>query len=96
MLLSPFLSSRAPNSRPDSGGWVNVGIPRIIGLAFLNRLGVRIFNDLPVINFVLSEQAKSFLTSTYAFTLAANFWPLQNYEANIREVHQPKGGCWRK
>jgi non-heme chloroperoxidase len=89
VLLSPFLSSRAPNYRPGSGGWVSVGIPRIIGLTFLNRFGVRVFNDLPVITFALSEQAKSFLTSTYTFTLAANFGPLQDYEANIRAVHQP-------
>ena len=89
VLLSPFLGSSAPNSRPDSGGWVKVGIPRIIGLTFLNHLGVRIFNDLPVINFALSEQAKSFLTSSYTFSLTANVGPLQDYEANSRAVHQP-------
>jgi non-heme chloroperoxidase len=89
LLLSPFLSSRAPNYRPNSGGWVNVGIPRIIALTFLNRLGVRVFNELPVLNFALSERAKSFLTPTYTFNLAANFGPLQDYEANIRAVHQP-------
>ena len=89
VLLSPFLSSRAPNYRPNSGGWINVGIPRIIGLTVLNRFGVRTFNDLPVINFALSEHAKSFLTPTYTFALAANFGPLRDYEENIRAVHQP-------
>ena len=89
LLLSPFLGSRAPNYRPGGGGWVNVGIPRIVGLTVLNGFGVRVFNDLPVINFALSEHAKSFLTSTYTFTLAVNFGPLRDYEANIRAVHQP-------
>jgi len=89
VLLSPFLSSRAPNYRHNGGGWVNVGIPRIIGITLLNRLGVRFFNDLPVVNFALGEQAKRFLTSTYTFNLAANFGPLQDYEANIKAVHQP-------
>jgi len=89
LLLSPFLSPQAPNYRPDSGGWVHVGIPRIIALTFLNRLGVRIFNDLPVSSFALDEKAKTFLTSSYSFSLAANFKPLQDYEANIRAVHQP-------
>jgi alpha-beta hydrolase superfamily lysophospholipase len=89
LLLSPFLGPQAPNYRPDSGGWVNVGIPRIIGLTFLNRLGVRIFNDLPVTRFALNEEARTSLTSTYSFSLAANFGPLQDYEANIRAVHQP-------
>jgi alpha-beta hydrolase superfamily lysophospholipase len=89
VLLSPFLNSRAPNSRPGSGGWASVGIPRIIGLTVLTRLGVHSFNDLPVINFALSEEAKRFLTPTYTFTLLANFAPLLDYEANIRAVHQP-------
>lgn len=89
LLLSPFLSPQAPNFRPGSGGWVNVGIPRIIGLTFLNHVGVQVFNGLPVTSFALSEEAKTFLTSTYSFSLAANFQPLQDYEANIRAVHQP-------
>lgn len=89
LLLSPFLSPQAPNFRPGSGGWVNVGIPRIIGLTFLNYVGVRVFNGLPVTSFALSEEAKTFLTPTYSFSLAANFQPLQDYEANIRAVHQP-------
>ena len=89
LLLSPFLSPQAPNFRSGSGGWVSVGIPRVIGLTFLNHVGVRFFNGLPVTSFALSEEAKTFLTSTYSFSLAANFQPLQDYEANIRAVHQP-------
>lgn len=89
ILLSPFLGSRAPNYRPRAGGWVDVGIPRIVGLSLLNSLGVRTFNDLPVIEFALSDQAKGFLTSSYTFNLASNFGPLRDYEANIRMVHQP-------
>ena len=88
-LLSPFLSPDAPNFRPGSGGWVNVGIPRIIGLTVLNRVGIRAFNGLPVTSFALSEEAKTFLTPEYSFSLAANFEPQRDYEANIRAVHQP-------
>jgi hypothetical protein len=66
-----------------------VCIPRIIGLNLLNHLGVSTFNDLPVLNFALSEQAKSFLTSAYTYALASNFGPAQDHEANIRAVHQP-------
>lgn len=28
LLLSPYLSRQAPNARPNSGGWVDVGVPR--------------------------------------------------------------------
>jgi non-heme chloroperoxidase len=89
LLLSPFLSPEAPNYRPGSGGWVNVGIPRVVGLTVLNRLGIRAFSGLPVANFALSEEAKTFLTPTYSFSLAANFQPQRDYEANIRAVHLP-------
>lgn len=89
VLLSPFLSQKAPNFRPGSGGWVSIGIPRVIGLTILNRMGVEAFNGLPVTSFALNDEAKTFLTPTYSFSLAANFQPLQDYEANIRAVHQP-------
>ncbi|MEZ4678270.1 MAG: alpha/beta hydrolase [Caldilineaceae bacterium] len=89
LLLSPFLSVDAPNARPSSGGWVNVGLPRIIALTILNQLGMRAFNDLPVTSFALREETKKILTPTYSFSLAVNFGPQRDYEANIRAVHQP-------
>lgn len=36
LLLSPFINPKAPNQRPDSGGWVSVGVPRIVALSVLN------------------------------------------------------------
>ena len=89
LLFSPFLGPDAPNYRPGAGGWVNVGIPRIVGLSVLNRLGIHVFNGLAVTNFALGEEAKKSLTSAYSFSLAANFQPQRDYEANIRAVHIP-------
>jgi alpha-beta hydrolase superfamily lysophospholipase len=89
LLLSPFLGENAPNQRPGSGGWVSVGIPRVIGLAALNALGIRAFNSLPVASFALNEQARAFLTPEYDFNLAMNFRPERDYAANIRRVAQP-------
>jgi alpha-beta hydrolase superfamily lysophospholipase len=89
LLLSPFLSQDAATSRPGSGGWVTVGVPRIIALSLLDGFGVRVFNDLPVTKFALTEEAKGFLTPQYSFTLAQNFRPERDYQANIRAVRQP-------
>ncbi|WP_144410218.1 alpha/beta hydrolase [Chromobacterium vaccinii] len=89
LLLSPFLGPDAPNLHPGNGSWVKVGIARMIGLTVLNRLGVRAFNGLPIMSFALSEEVKAFLTPTYSFSLAANFQPLADYEANIRAVRRP-------
>jgi non-heme chloroperoxidase len=89
LLLSPFLGSNAINYQANSSGWVNVGIPRVIGISLLNYFGIRAFNDLPVTSFALSEEAKVFLTPTYSFSMAENFQPLRDYESNIRAVHKP-------
>ena len=89
LLLSPFISLDAATSRPGSGGWVSVGVPRIIAISVLNGFGIRSFNDLPVTRFALSEEARDFLTPQYSFSLAQNFGPERDYRANIRAVRQP-------
>ena len=89
LLLSPFLSQDAPNQRPASGGWVNVGIPRIVALSVLNALGVTAFNWLPVTAFALDDQASALLTPAYDFTLATNFRPRPDFAADIRNTRGP-------
>jgi alpha-beta hydrolase superfamily lysophospholipase len=89
LLLTPFISQDAATSRPDSGGWATVGVPRIIAISFLNGFGVQAFNDLPVIRFALTKENAKFLTPEYSFALAQNFRPKRDYEANIRAIRQP-------
>ena len=89
LLLSPYLGPTAPTSRRGSGGWVKVGVPRMIAIAMLNAAGVRACNDLPVLRFALDPQARRLLTPQYSFTLAANFGPPRDYRACIRAVNQP-------
>lgn len=88
LLLSPFLSQDAPTYRKNSGGWVSVGVPRLVAIAVLNKLGVRAFNDLPVTRFALNEEAKRMLTPEYSYALAQNFRPQPDYQANIRAANQ--------
>jgi non-heme chloroperoxidase len=89
LLLSPFINQDAPTYRPNSGGWVSVGVPRLIAIALFNAVGVHAFNDLTVIKYALDEEAKAFLTPEYSFALAQNFRPLWDYRANIRSVRLP-------
>lgn len=89
LLLSPFIGSDSPTQRPNSGGWVRVGLPRLLGVAFLDACGVRVFNKLPVVRFALDEEAKAILTPQYSFALAQNFQPQRDYRANIRALRQP-------
>lgn len=89
LLLSPFISQDAPTYRPNSGGWVSVGLPRTIVIALLNAIGVRVFNGLPVTKFAVNEETKAILTQQYSYALAQNFRPERDYRSNIRAVKQP-------
>ena len=89
LLLAPFLGQDAPTYRPDSGGWVSVGIPRIVAISLLNVIDVRAFNELAVIKFALNDEAKTLLTSQYSYALAQNFRPEKDYGATLRAVNQP-------
>lgn len=83
LLLAPFLGHTAPNYRPDSGGWVSVGVPRIVALNALKAVGIRHWNDLPVVRFALTEEAQSFLTHEYDFNLNTNFAASQDYRQDL-------------
>src|ERR1700675_1202916 len=48
-LLAPYLGPRAPTNRPNSGGWANPDIPRILALMVLRRLGIDCCDALPVV-----------------------------------------------
>ena len=89
VLLSPFLRYNAPTLRPSNSGWASVGMPRMISLRVLNRLGVTAWNSLPVINFALDAAARPFLTGSYSYSLATNFGPHDDYAADIRSAHAP-------
>lgn len=89
LLLTPFISQDAAMWRANSGGWVSVGVPRIIAISILNGFGLHALNNLTVTKFALSEEAKGFLTPQYSFALEGNFRPERDYKANIRAVKQP-------
>jgi alpha-beta hydrolase superfamily lysophospholipase len=89
LFLAPFLSPDALTTRPDSGGWATVGLPRIIAIATLNGFGIHTFNSLPVLRFAISENTKAILTPEYSYSLTMNFSPQRDYLANLRSMHQP-------
>ncbi len=89
LLLSPFISQNAPTYRPDSGGWVSVGVPRIVGLSLLNAVGVHALDTLPVTRFALNDYGMAHLTPAYSFALAWNFRPLPDWRASIQAATMP-------
>ncbi len=89
LLLSPFISQNAPTYRPNSGGWVTVGLPRYVAIGLLNAVGLHAFDHMAVTRFALDEPARALLTPSYSFALAQNFRPERDYRANIRAAAQP-------
>lgn len=82
VLLSPFLL-QAPSNRPHGGGWASVGLPRILALTALNKIGITAWNNLPVTQFALNAEAKKFLTANYSYALASNFGAHLDYAQDI-------------
>lgn len=89
LLLSPFVHQSAPTQRENSGGWVRVGVPRLIMLQVLNGVGLSQLNHLAVTRFAIDEASRDLLTPSYDFNLTANFRPRDDYQASIRAVTQP-------
>ena len=88
--LSPFIAADAPTTRPHSGGWAGVSVPRLIGLIVLNRVGVHAFNGLPTLAFAVPPGGEKHLTSTYSFNLMGNFGlPPQGWKPALRAIQRP-------
>lgn len=88
ILLAPYLGHSAPSSRQDGGGWVAPYIPRIMGLAILDRLGIHAFEGLPIVAFARRPDPKEPIP-TYSFRLALNFAPHLDYLSDLRHAHKP-------
>ena len=59
LFMAPYTNRRAPTFRPDAGGWVSVGVPRVIALTLLNRIGITAFNHLPVLAFAINDAPRA-------------------------------------
>ena len=89
LLLSPFLGQDSPTQRPGSGGWASVGMPRVVALTLLHRIGFTAFETLPVVRFALDEESRAWLTPEYGFRLAANFRPHSDFRADMAAAMRP-------
>ena len=69
LFMAPYIHYKAMTNRSGaSSAWAATGIPRLVSLILLNRVGVRNFNDLPVLNFAVSESPKADLVPVFLCT----------------------------
>ncbi|MDT9002041.1 alpha/beta fold hydrolase [Paucibacter sp. APW11] len=89
VMLAPMLHQAAPTARPQSGGWVRANVPRMIALTLLDKLGLRLFQQLPVLAFALPPEAAATRTLAYSYRLQLSFRPHEDYLADVRGIRRP-------
>lgn len=86
IMIAPYLGHNAPTVKPNSGGWVTVGIKRWVGLSMLNSIGIQKYNKKPVLFFNRPKDYEDSLQNTfYSYRMAMNFAP-KDYEEDIANL----------
>ncbi|MDA9402440.1 alpha/beta hydrolase [Bradyrhizobium sp. CCBAU 45389] len=88
VLIAPYLGYDAPTNRPNSGGWANPDIPRLLGLAALRKLGIDCCSQLPVLAFAVPPNSERILVPTYSDRLMRNF-ATRGYRLDLPAVTHP-------
>jgi non-heme chloroperoxidase len=88
LFMAPYTNRRAANYRPNAGGWLSVGVPRLVAITLLNRFDITAFNHLTVVDFAVANAPKAGPTPSYSYALATNFQPRADYQQNIRDIHE--------
>jgi non-heme chloroperoxidase len=88
VFLAPILPG-APTWRPNAGGWVNISVPRIATIVWLDRLGIRWFDGVSVIRYAVSPD-RSDMTASYSYRLMMNFGAGGGqYETYLKDIRRP-------
>jgi alpha-beta hydrolase superfamily lysophospholipase len=89
VLLSPYLGPFAPTNRPNSGGWANPDMPRIMALTMLRRMGINCCDSLPALALAVPPNSKEFLVPVYTERLRSNFATHLDYRTDLAAVTRP-------
>jgi len=89
LFMAPYTNRRAASFRPNAGGWVSVGVPRVVALTLLNRIGITRYNHLPAVAFAVNDAPRAGLVSSYSYALVSNFQPDEAYLEDIRNIRKP-------
>jgi non-heme chloroperoxidase len=87
VFLSPILPG-APTLRPNSGGWINISMPRLITIAWLDRLGIHLFDGADVISYAVAPQNTQG-TRNYSYRLLVNFRASPEFGSGLKNIRQP-------
>ncbi|WP_439573367.1 alpha/beta hydrolase [Phreatobacter sp.] len=89
LALAPYLSPDPAVNRPNTGGWTDVAVPRIVALSILNRLGVSVFDGLAVIAYAVPADAPGKRASIYSWRLLASLSLPRDWRAALGRIDRP-------
>ncbi len=89
LAISPFIAPDAPTTRPASGGWASVAVPRVIALSMLDGFGLTWFQGLPVVRFATASGPSETRTPVYSFRLAAGLQLGRDWRREIASIDRP-------
>jgi len=88
VLIAPYLGYDAPTNRPNSGGWANGDLPRILGLVALRKIGIDCCEALPALAFAVPSNSERILVPAYSYRLMRNF-ATRDYKADLTAASRP-------
>lgn len=89
LALSPFISARSRTNRPDTGGWANAAVPRIVALSLLNRLGISAFDGLAAVAYAVPPDAQGKRARVYSHRLLANMSLPRDWQEALGRIDRP-------
>ncbi len=89
LAISPFIAQDSPTSRPASGGWVSVAVPRAVALSILDGFGLPWFQGLPVVHFATAAEPSVNRTPVYSFRLSAGLQLVRNWRGALAGIDRP-------
>ncbi|WP_204307611.1 hypothetical protein, partial [Klebsiella pneumoniae] len=83
------ISVRSGTNRPDTGGWADAAIPRIIALSLLNRLGISAFDGLAAVAYAVPPDAQGKRARIYSHRLLANMSLPRDWQDALGRIARP-------
>jgi pimeloyl-ACP methyl ester carboxylesterase len=89
LAISPFIAQDSPTSRPASGGWASVAVPRVVALSILDGFGLPWFQGLPVVRFATAAEPSASRTPVYSFRLSAGLQLVRDWRGALAGIDRP-------
>jgi non-heme chloroperoxidase len=89
LAISPYIAHDSPTTKPGSGGWASVAVPRVVALSILDGLGLPWFQHLPVVRFATDAQPSANRTPVYSYRLAAGLQLPLDWRPALARIREP-------